>query len=61
MLSLAKMLSKHFSMIRVDLYSDGNQIYVGELTNVSGNATENFIPPKAEVAASKLLFGSQNR
>ena len=61
MLSLAKMLSKHFSMIRVDLYSDGNQIYVGELTNVSGNASENFIPPKAEEAASKLLFGSQNR
>lgn len=60
MLSVAKALSRHFSMIRVDLYSDGNQLFVGELTNVSENASGNFIPPKAEAAASQLLFGSQN-
>lgn len=58
MLSVARVLSKHFSMIRVDLYSDGNQIYVGELTNTHGNAGENFIPRGSEVEASKLLFGS---
>jgi hypothetical protein len=61
MMSVAKVLSGHFSMIRVDIYSDGNKLYVGELTNVSENAGGNFIPPKAELAASKLLFGSQNR
>jgi hypothetical protein len=58
MLSVTKALSKNFSMIRVDLYSNENEIYVGELTNVPGNACSNFIPPKAEVAASKLLFGN---
>jgi len=58
MLSVAKALSKNFKMIRVDLYSDGVQIYVGELTNVSENFGGNFIPPKAEIEASKLLFGS---
>lgn len=60
MLSVAKVLSKNFSMIRVDLYSDGNQLYVSELTNVSENAGGNFIPPKAEIEASKLLFGNRN-
>ncbi len=56
MLKVATALCKSFSMIRVDIYSDGTQLYVGELTNVSGNAGENFLPPDAEKSASNLLF-----
>lgn len=56
MLKVATALSKDFSMIRVDLYSDGQRIYVGELTNVSENASGVFLPPSAELVASELLF-----
>lgn len=59
MVLIVKVLSKQFSFIRIDLYSNGNQIYVGELTNIHGNAGDHFIPREAEVQASKLLFGSR--
>ena len=58
MLSVASALSHHFSLIRVDLYSDGNQLYVGELTNLHGNAGENFSSSADEKEASYLLFGN---
>jgi hypothetical protein len=57
MLFVAGELSKAFTMIRVDLYSDGKTIFVGELTNVNGNAEESFIPKVGESEASSILFG----
>ena len=58
MLSVASALSHHFSLIRVDLYSDGNQLYVGELTNLHENACGNFSSSADEKEASYLLFGN---
>lgn len=55
--ALAKTLSAGFDgFIRIDLYSNGTQIYLGEITNVSGNAQGNFLPREAEIAASQILF-----
>ncbi len=48
MLRIAARLSQPFEFIRVDLYSNGEEALVGELTNVHGNAAEAFIPPQAE-------------
>jgi hypothetical protein len=56
MLEVATALCKGFSMIRVDLYSDGVKLYVGEITNVSENAGGTFLPSSAEKAASDLMF-----
>lgn len=58
MLRIADCLSKDFEFIRVDLYTDGEDIYVGELTNWPGNGIIYFVPKSSEETASKLLFDS---
>lgn len=58
MLDVARKLSAPFSMVRIDLYSDGEQVLVGEVTNCSENAGGYFVPRSAEVQASKLMFGT---
>lgn len=56
MLKIADNLSKDFEFIRIDLYTDENKIYVGELTNWPENGNLYFRPKKSEYLASKLLF-----
>lgn len=56
MVEVAETLSQKFSFIRVDLYSNGTRLYVGELTNCHGNASEKFIPLSSELSASQLIF-----
>lgn len=56
MLRVADTLSQNFEFIRVDLYTDGDQIYVGELTNWPENGNGYFVPPESEILASRLLF-----
>lgn len=57
MLSVAQSLSGHFGFIRIDLYSNGKECVVGELTNCHGNAWESFIPKSAEQMVSDMIFG----
>ena len=57
LLSLARVLSEDFSLMRVDLYTDGHTIYVGELTNCPGNGNDRFSSPEGEALATRLLFG----
>lgn len=57
MLSLARTLSAHFNFVRVDLYSNGVETRVGELTHVHGNIRETFEPRSAEASATQLIFG----
>lgn len=57
MLKLAGALSRKFSSIRVDLYTDSDRVYVGELTNCHGGATERFNPPEGEAKISRMCFG----
>lgn len=57
MLAAARKLSAPFSFVRIDLYSDGDQVLVGEITNCSENAGGVFVPPSAERRASELMFG----
>ena len=51
MLELARLLSQQFNLVRVDLYSNGEECLVGEITNCPGGATA-FVPH---------LYGKQNR
>ncbi len=56
MIRVAEKLAGGFTFIRVDLYSNGTECLVGELTNCHGSATERFIPLRAEELASQTLF-----
>ena len=44
----AECLSKEFSYIRVDLYTDGERLYVGELTNLPAAGNMRFFPQDAD-------------
>jgi len=57
MIDIAERLSSPFDFIRIDLYSDGQRCFVGEITNCHKNATGKFMPPSAEHVASRILFG----
>ena len=57
MIAAARALSADFKgFLRVDMYSDGQDIKIGELTNVPGNAIGIFTPDDGEKLASQLLF-----
>jgi hypothetical protein len=56
MLEVAESLSTAFSFVRIDLYTDGNRVLVGEVTNCSANASAPFLPPTAEKSASERMF-----
>ncbi len=56
MLDLADKLSMDFEFIRVDLYTDGSTIYVGELTNWPENGNGYFLPNESEYLASEIFF-----
>ena len=56
MLSIAAELSKRFWFVRVDLYSDGSQALVGELTHCADGAGGKFIPAAAEKFVSEQIF-----
>lgn len=83
MLAVASSLSSYFNFVRIDLYSNGEECLVGEITNCPGGATGfvqdlykngkakgesditssnesalGFVSPeKAELLASKMIFG----
>jgi hypothetical protein len=73
MLAVAASLSSHFNFVRVDLYSNDDKCFVGEITNCPGGAT-GFVTnlysngaeylvgektyPEAEILASSMIFGS---
>jgi hypothetical protein len=57
MLRVARALSAPFSFVRIDLYSDGQKVICGEITNVSANAGGIFNPLSAEEKASHILWG----
>ena len=50
MLDIASKLSCPFSVIRVDLYTDGTTVKVGELTNSPGSGNERILPSSGEYA-----------
>ena len=60
MISLSEIISKHFKFIRVDLFTNGNKIFIGELTHVHAGATQKFTPNDliSEKQFSKFVFNS---
>jgi len=56
MLSVASRLAVGFDLVRVDLYSDGKEIKVGEVTNCHSGASQRFGSREQEDLASRILF-----
>jgi hypothetical protein len=57
MLAVARALSRQFSFVRIDLYTDNRRVLVGEITHCSDNAGGVFVPRSAEKFASERMFG----
>ena len=58
MINIAEKISKYFNFIRIDMYTNNKEIFVGEITNIHGGATEKFLPSGyfSEIQFSKLYF-----
>lgn len=59
MLDLAARLSQDFGFVRIDLYSNGVNTLLGEITHTPSNLRSHFFPLAGEKIASKLLFGAE--
>lgn len=57
MIMIAEKLSSELDFVRIDLYSDGENCLVGEITNCHAAASQSFVPLAAEKKASKIIFG----
>lgn len=57
MLGLAAKLAAPFELVRIDLFCEGERIYVGEITHCHGGACEGFPSQNDEIRMSKLIFG----
>lgn len=57
MLRIAQRLSEDLDFVRVDLYSNGIECLVGEITNCHASASQSFVPLNAEEKASRIIFG----
>lgn len=57
MMALAAKLSREFWFVRIDLYSNGKEVLVGEITHCADNADGKFMPASAEHPVSEYLFG----
>jgi hypothetical protein len=57
LLEAAASLSEEFSLVRVDLYTDGESILVGEITNLHQSGRGQFNPPAGEAMMSRIFFG----
>ncbi len=58
MISLAEKIGKYFNFVRIDMYTNDKEIFIGEITNIHGGATEKFLPHGylSEIYFSKILF-----
>jgi len=56
MLDVSRRLAALFDLVRIDLYSDGHELYVGEISHVHRSARETFDSAADERGLSALLF-----
>jgi hypothetical protein len=58
LLKSSRILSGEFSYIRIDFYTDGEQLVFGELTNLPAGGLGQFFPDGGEKKFSEVLFNS---
>lgn len=55
-IAISKKLSEDFSFCRIDCYTDGDSLYVGEITNTPGDTRSVFETEEQERLLSRVLF-----
>lgn len=58
-LDVASKLTQGLGFVRVDFYANDEQVLVGEITNLTGNAVARFVPRSVEKDYSRLIFGEE--
>jgi hypothetical protein len=58
LLKSSRILSREFSYIRVDFYTDGERVIFGELTNLPAGGNGKFFPAGGEKRFSEAFFNS---
>jgi hypothetical protein len=61
LLKSSRILSKDFSYIRVDFYTDGERALFGELTNLPAGGMGTFFPSDGEKKFSEAFFNSRQK
>ncbi|WP_051241574.1 ATP-grasp fold amidoligase family protein [Stappia stellulata] len=59
MIAAVEQVAAPFGLVRVDVYTDGADFYLGEITHTSNNATLRFIPPGSERRISAIIFNEE--
>jgi hypothetical protein len=57
LLDVAAKLATGFSLVRIDLYTDGSRVKVGEITHSPAGAATRYRPKNGESVLSAILFG----
>lgn len=57
MIRVAETIASYFDLIRVDFYTDGNKILIGELTHCVGAALSKFESLEEEELKGRIIFG----
>lgn len=56
LIEVAEQMSSGFNFVRIDLYTDGKTIFVGEITNAHQAGLGRFVPRSAEALCTGYLF-----
>jgi len=57
----SRILSEEFSYVRIDFYTDGEQVLFGELTNLPAGGGGKFFPARGEKKFSEVFFNSRQK
>lgn len=56
LISIAERIASLFEFVRVDMFTDGTKVKIGELTHCPGGAGERIIPSSAEAEVTSLFW-----
>ncbi len=56
MIVISRCLASRFELVRIDLYSDGTEVKVGEITHSPGDGRFRFKPWEAEATFNRIFF-----
>ncbi|WP_157727614.1 ATP-grasp fold amidoligase family protein [Stappia sp. ES.058] len=61
MIAAVERVADPFGLVRIDVYTNDADFYLGEVTHISNNATLRFIPPESEHRISAIIFDEESK
>lgn len=56
MIRAAELVGSHFGFVRIDMYTNDEHFFMGEITHNHGASLQKFFPPESERSLSQFLF-----